>query len=48
MHSVAGIYIEPRRLANVQVNVEIFFDVLGNNDLFLFCGKGAKSTFSVF
>jgi len=45
MHSVAGIYIEPRRLANVQVNVEIFFDVLCNNDLFLFCGKGDAEYF---
>ena len=43
MNTVAGVFVEPRMVEQIYFNIENFFKVLPDNNLYFFCGKNTKS-----
>lgn len=43
MATIVGVFIEPRKLTQIDKNINNYFDVLPNNKLYFFCGYGLKS-----
>ena len=46
MNTVAGVFVEPRMVEQIYFNIENFFKVLPDNNLYFFCGKNTVSPIS--